>query len=389
MTVILGFKINDLPVLVGDIVISGPEELEEVTVIPTVGNSHAVFPEGSGWTITNLKQKVNIVSSNLMIAWAGDYSIAKYVISELKRRSESQQLTEELIHSFFTKEVPENLGSQPNVAFIGCIANDAGDFSFFDYAYGSEIKRIIHPTYGEVMICGCGAEDVQEILEAISRQSTREDLSDFHKVIIETLTLCGYLFARDEQSLLSLFGGGYEIATFSEKKFTKIGDYSYFYWFFHDNLNGKLDLVAKAYKVSYSDDVLLIYSIHVEQVEQADELDTATRSIVFPIEKVLIYPIPTLYLDRTENQLIEHLHEGIPVIESSLHCDFVFLVNLQLEEPLRMVIPIPRNYYNAQNNPIKFDMDGNPIKLIIDTSLLEDIKSAVFRKLGAMDRSLD
>lgn len=226
MTVILGFKVDALPVLVGDIVISGWEQPGIATIIPTVGISHAVFPEGSGYTITNLKQKVNIISDNLMIAWAGSYAAAKYVISELKRLSEHQEISQDLIHHFFTEEVSQNIGQQ-EVAFIGCISN-SDHFTFFDYSYGVEIEKINHSRYGEVMISGVGKDDVQEILQDIERQSARDDLSRFHNAVIATLTLCGYLMARDKRSLRNFFGGGYEIATFSENKFSKVDDYSFF-----------------------------------------------------------------------------------------------------------------------------------------------------------------
>ncbi len=372
MTVILGFKIGTLPILIGDIVISGLETPETVAVIPTVVNSQVIFPEGSGWTITNLKQKVNIISNNLMIAWAGDYVAAKYVISELKRLSESQQLTKESIHIFFTEEVIQHIGRQQNVVFIGCVAN-SDVFDFFDYAFGLDVQKLNHSRYGEMMICGTGLCDVQEILETISRQSTRDNMSEFDNAVIETITLCGYLMARDSQSLLSFFGGGYEIATFLEDKFSKIEDYSYLYWLFREDLNGKIDLFSKAYKTAYSNDILLIYSIQVKQIEQASELDKSKNYTVFPIEKILIYPILPLYLNITEQQLIEQLHGKLPIVESSLRCDFVFVVNFHLEKPLKMVVTIPVNYSDSQENSVKFKMSHDAVQLIINNSSIEII----------------
>lgn len=373
MTVILGFKVDTLPVLVGDIAVSGLEQPGIVTIIPTVGSSHEVFPEGSGYTITDLKQKVNIISDNLMIAWAGSYVAAKYVISELKRLSEHQEISQDFIYRFFTEEVSQNIGQQ-EVAFIGCISN-SDNFTFFDYSYGIEVKKINHSRYGEVMICGVGKDDVQEIFQAIERQSARDDLSHFDNAVIATLTLCGYLMVRDEQSLLNFFGGGYEIASFSDNGFSKLDDYSFFYWLSREEENGKLDLSMRAYKSVYSDDILLIYSIQIEQTEDAKQLENS--EIVFPVDKISIHAVLPLYLNMTEEQIIKQLSGRIPILESSLNCDFVFVVNMQLEQPLKMVIPIPANYRDSLNNPVKFDMSSDVIQLKIENSCLDTIKAAV------------
>jgi hypothetical protein len=375
MTVILGFKVNTLPVLIGDVVISGDEQPDVETVIPTVGTSRAIFPEGSGYTITDLKQKVNIISENLMIAWAGSYSAAKYVISELKRLNEHQEFSQDFIHTFFSEEVSQNIGQQ-EVAFIGCIYN-SNHFTFFHYSYGVEIKKLNHPRYGEMLVCGVGVDDVQAILQAIERQSTRDDLNQFHNIVIETLPLYGYLIARDEQSLLNFFGGGYEIATFPNNKFSKVSDYSFFYWFSHEDQNGKLDLVTQAYKTVYSDDILLIYSIQIKQIKTANGSDGF--GIVFPIDKIVIYPILPIYSNMTEEQVIEQIRERIPILESSLNCDFIFVVNMQLEKPLNLkrVIPIPTHYTDSQNSHIKFDMTHDVIQLKVENSWLDEIKASL------------
>lgn len=149
----------------------------------------------------------------------------------------------------------------------------------------------------------------------------------------------------------------------------------FFYWFSSEDQNGKLDLVTRAYKITYSDDILLIYSIQVEEIEIASQLENS--GIVFPVDKIVIYSVLPLYSNMTEEQIIEQLSGRIPVLESSLNCDFVFVVDMQLRQPLKRVISIPTNYHDSLNNPIKFDMSYDVVQLKIENSYLDTIKAAV------------
>ncbi len=76
MTVIFSFKYQNLPFLAGDLLLSGMSSSTELNV-PTIGEVEQIFPDGSRFVPLRLGQKVNLISDNLAVAWAGDLGSAQ------------------------------------------------------------------------------------------------------------------------------------------------------------------------------------------------------------------------------------------------------------------------------------------------------------------------
>jgi hypothetical protein len=271
MTLIATLTISNLPVLIGDALLSG-EESGQNLAIPTIGNVSNVFPEGSGYTIKGLRQKINIIDDNLAIGWAGSYIAAKTIISELKRQSNSQKLTRESIHYFFRKiyRNPSKWGANQGVAFLGYIADFEG-IEHFEYSFNDcLIYQTNSSRYGDVKICGSGNSYMEDLLKKISRPSlgSGKIQTDFDNVVIECLTICGWLFNYEmsvSENLWNYYGGAYEIATLVEGRFQKINDITYLAWIIEDiDTAPKLNLVNQGFKLAYIDDLLCIHTINFD-----------------------------------------------------------------------------------------------------------------------------
>ncbi|MEP0798510.1 hypothetical protein, partial [Funiculus sociatus] len=272
MTLVVALMINNLPVILGDVLLSG-HELDRSISIPTIDDIYEIFPEGSGWSITNLKQKVNIINDNLIIGWAGSYVAARVIISELKTRSTTQSFTKNSLEDFFM-EVNGDINTwiaKEEVSFIGWI-KDLEVFHPFSYSFnGALIHEVESPKYGKIKICGSGTDDMKELLEKVSRPYSKKssNLTDFDNVIIESLTFCGWFFADEmstSRSLRQYYGGAYEIATYveEENKFKKIDDITYLTWVVQDiNTEPKINLVTKVFKILYLNDILFVYAIEL------------------------------------------------------------------------------------------------------------------------------
>ena len=123
MTLILSVAPGSCPILFGDLLISGNENTEKVVSIPGVGKATNVFPEGSGFTIANLTQKVNIINDRFAIAWAGSHIAARAVIKDLEELSKSPNFSSETISRYFENidEEIEKHGVSFIALFIGKI----------------------------------------------------------------------------------------------------------------------------------------------------------------------------------------------------------------------------------------------------------------------------
>lgn len=96
MTLVASLVVDKFPLLVGDLLTSGPETGDEI-YIPTTGSHTGVFPAGSGWTIRVLVQKIAVVGDNLIVGWSGPRFAAKTLIKELIAQNSSKPFTFELL----------------------------------------------------------------------------------------------------------------------------------------------------------------------------------------------------------------------------------------------------------------------------------------------------
>jgi hypothetical protein len=156
MTSIAGFSIEKRPVLIGDLMLSGPELSQRSLSIPTIGDSRNVFPEGSGTVLTGLIQKVNVLSDNFMIAWAGRAFVARTVIRELNELASREPLNLQKLDQFLECFRQSKDGN--NAQFIGCLRDSSKIISF-----GLGGTCFDTPRWGQVRTAGSGGEDIQSL----------------------------------------------------------------------------------------------------------------------------------------------------------------------------------------------------------------------------------
>src|SRR5688572_526277 len=83
MTVIAGLLLNNVPALLGDVLITAPGPSDKKLSTPTAGNVNTFF-EPQYAHVPALRQKVNILSDKVMVAWAGSYLHARALVREMK-----------------------------------------------------------------------------------------------------------------------------------------------------------------------------------------------------------------------------------------------------------------------------------------------------------------
>lgn len=376
MTLIATLTISNLPVLIGDALLSGEESGQNIT-IPTIGNISEVFPEGSGYTITGLRQKINIIDDNLAIGWAGSYIAAKTIISELKRQSNSQKFTRESIHQFFREiyRSPSEWGANQGVAFLGYIADSEG-IEPFEYSFKDcRIYQANSSRYGNVKICGTGNSDMEGLLRKISRPSlgSGKIKTDFDNVVIECLTICGWLFNYEmsvSENLFYFYGGAYEIATLVEGRFQKINDITYLAWIIENiDIAPKLNLVNQGFKLAYIDDLLCIHTINFDCV--TDKNNIYDLFLATNIKRYFILPI---YKDISESQLNKILvQRSLTQLTSEFNCNYLFPEIISSGKPFFACKPLRSNKLSL--NPIEFIDRDDQLFLAIEHSYLEYLRN--------------
>ena len=254
MTIIATFAVNQYPVLLGDLLISGNEELNSSTNLPIIGDIRKVFPKGSGFVPTSLRQKIAIVNDNLCLGWSGRSLSAQIIIKELfKEARRKPNWNSDDILSFLSSFDSEH---KDKVGIVG-YSNDGRGIFPFGYGVGQAYQS---PKHGLVRLSGTGATTFKSYLDDFNVPAASGRLNPLDVAVGNTLGITTLMTGLEPDNLLSYFGGGYEIALLVRRKFTKIDDVTYLVWV-GDQINAsswKLNFPHIFIKYYYRSDLLFI-----------------------------------------------------------------------------------------------------------------------------------
>jgi hypothetical protein len=342
MTVIASFSIQGFPVLVGDLLLSGDEDLNKTIQIPTLGEITKVFPKGSGYVPCGLKQKIAIVNDNIALAWAGTRLSAQIIISDLikKARKKKYWTLDDL--SYFFSNYNKEHGEK--VCIVGFSNDGKGIFSF---GYGINCINYESGHYGLVRLAGTGAADFKNYLDSFDIPPQLNTANPLEKAVGKTLVISTYMKGLESVSgnnLLQYYGGGFEILSYVRKKFKKIDDITYLVWNGRQvtNSSWELGLPRIAIKYSYSDDILLL---------RKEEFIPHSKDQVKRANKA-IYVVAPIYRDINNNELKNIRLESF---NSKFIGSFINLLCLDGSNSILSRV----NYSGQHENPIRFRNEEN------------------------------
>lgn len=266
MTVIAAFNVQGCPILFGDLLLTaetGPND--RVVAVPALGDVRDFF-EGSGWTVAGLAQKVVLISPSCVVAWAGSWIAAKLLISQLREMAREIVLTADSILSFLQQH--PDLEQHP-ISLLGYVREDRGIKPFWYHANelfnGGEL--------GVVSAAGTGAHVLREFAEVMARFpfAAKGQVGVGEVAVSTALSLAGFLLRAEVHggdaapTLRCMFGGGYEIASYLNGEFRKVGDLTFVVWEAQVDDGGvKISPPQLLLKQQYLHDVLLLRSAHVK-----------------------------------------------------------------------------------------------------------------------------
>lgn len=283
MTAIVRLAINKYPLLIGDLLLSAPESVGIRVAVPTVDDLSTVFPKGSGFTPSGLRQKITVIGDDLAIGWAGSGLAAGSIIKGLVERYRQEPLTYDSTKDYF-ESVDESVWAQ-GVGFLGFVK----DFDRVRH-FGVNCKNLQTELFGDVGFLGSGTESVEKYLRQLSLLplSPGRTGNVLTQSVLSALSLCGSLLSSEIESHSSLyeyFGAGYEIAGLVEGKFKKIDDITYLFWRAQtDGQRVRIPFPHRSFKVSYLGDILVIRVDTIKPVAGGAEMSFETScNFVSPV----------------------------------------------------------------------------------------------------------
>jgi hypothetical protein len=219
MTAIAGYTDSSLPVLFGDLLISGPEKEDKKVIIPGIGDTEIVFPTGSGYTITGLKQKVCLVNDNLAIAWSGSFIAAASIIKNITK--DLKTITHDSVKEYFDTLTSCKLEQEICLIAIFIDEETGKDWIIFKNADAYKSSQ-----FGIAAFGGSGKVLLRKGIQHLETLDFKHAYppTPFHQVVTHTAFLTSGFIAHDfdsNRNLLHYFGGGFETVTKIDRKLKK------------------------------------------------------------------------------------------------------------------------------------------------------------------------
>jgi hypothetical protein len=163
MTLVTTIRERGLPLIIGDLLISGRETPGHSARVPTAGLIDRVFPAGSGFTIVGLRQKIAIINDHCAVGWAGSMVGAAHIIRALRAEGQRGPLTPPRVHEIIAGAKSElREGESPSlVGFVTEIVNGGslGVYRFHDGGVTFETN-----SFGKMFAAGGGVDGLRAML---------------------------------------------------------------------------------------------------------------------------------------------------------------------------------------------------------------------------------
>jgi hypothetical protein len=262
MTLISTFQINNCPILVGDLLISEESDKNNLLNTPTKSNLLLSDTKMRIFRPVGLRQKVNLLSPDLAIAWSGnmDEAVSFYnqVIGSGICKKPSRELLVEIYH---------DLDNPSELSLIGMLKNESGIQSFW---INAEKHSTPHPQIQNIVCAGSGQEGFLSYINNIDFNVSSGTPNNLTIAISHVIGIISALFASEIETsvtLKNLYGAGYEIVHPFGDHLTKFSDITYIFWHIDIQKDQVITEMAPrlAMKYSYYGDILAIRSAHISE----------------------------------------------------------------------------------------------------------------------------
>ena len=359
MTAVAQIAIQECPMLVADLLLSGPPLPGVTALLPTSDDLSAAFPPGSLIVPRELCQKIAIVSENLVVGWAGGYDIARTVIGELRRLDAAKRFTNESLQRYFESLDPSvwaESGEPGSIWLCGFIRDPDRRIAQFGRSY----FKLDTQLFGNVGLLGSGFDDFEKFLQQTQNLPEADSLTlnPLQKSIAFGLHMGGSFLRIELATLASLqkfYGGGYEIVVSEMGKLKKVDDITYVFWWVKadgPNLRGSLT-PSRAFRYSYKDDLLRIRSVAID----------STRPRLIAHEQ--LFRVPPVYRDVTP---VEEADMTKPPLNAKWLCNYC-LVRFA---DGRVAILTKIAYQPQQQRWVRFEEFGGGVKISVSQEFLEE-----------------
>lgn len=366
MTAVARIAIEECPMLVADLLLSGPPLPGVTASVPTADDLSTAFPPGSPLMPRELCQKIVVLGDNLVVGWAGSYDVARDVVGELVRKGAAQPFTNDTLQRHFDGLDPD---VWQEIGLVGFIRDPDRRIAQFGRSY----FKLPTELFGTVGILGSGLDDFEKFLQQTQQLPEADNLAmnALQRSIAFGLHMGGSLLRLElatPASLQKFYGGGYEIVVSEMGKFQKLDDVTYVFWWVEADgpqLRGGL-LPSRVFRYSYKDDLLRIRSVAFD----GSGPRTAASEQLFRV--------PPVYRDVHPD---EEADTTLPPLNPRWLCNY-FLVHFA---DGRIAILTKIAYQPQEKRWVWFDDVPGGVAVAVSQEFLEETGREVLRASGVIN----
>ena len=382
MTVITKFHYDRQLVLIGDVLLSGIESTNRSARVPSCGPVSNVFPSGSGYTITGLRQKLISIGDKLLIGWSGSLVAAQTVAKDFIAEYSKSGLTTEFLDNYLNNEIDAIVGQQ-SLSLIGYMHEPP---HIYEIDYNVEIT---HETnrFGRITACGTGSNSIIRYFDQISSKQHKivRGEPNLHEIAISTaLGISGALLFDElivpdsnfSHNLHQYFGGGYEVGILTQEGTVKVGDIMHIFCVAEpdENRGARISFVPKRlFKTTYVEDILAILS--VEPIVKGVDGDSIDLDL-----KQDLYLIPPIWRD-VENSEIENM--PTPDLNAHWTCVHVLVTSPNaLTTGHTKIVGSPN-----RNGPFNLNFNGDDVSIHWDKKFFDELIEDVSARYASQNKN--
>lgn len=314
MTLIAAFKINEIPFLVGDFLVTNPldsinpsdEEIPNAH-IPTIPANYLdkLFPDEWGWLkVTGVRRKICNINPNLVIAWAGSVIGSTRVVREMSTYFKNRKCNRQTLRYFFKEFEPE-IDSGTPCELIGWVF-DKKKKKFISFNWKSEGNALDFDI--PILVGGSGRNKFTEIWEQRIHIPQKHPSNKMNETLKEAISIAGGIIGSElivqkvsDDILLSTlhdgYGGGMEITYIEDNEIKRVDNLAFLFWRIdYKDLSIWRFPAMLFYK--YLDDVLVSYTVRGSDITPNQiQLEVDEFHYITPINRENVDPLPVSHLD--------------------------------------------------------------------------------------------
>jgi hypothetical protein len=256
MTVIMGLTLGNAAAVLGDALITAKGKVATKFEMPTVEDANPHLRK-FGVHVPALRQKVNILRKDVIVAWAGVFEAAHEFLLELSESLDAGCSPEYVVE--LLKSWPEE--QKKLFTIIALIRGPQTTRLVWD----GKILQLSSEIFRSATVSGSGAFAVQELISRFEQSDARasEELADPLKLILYSMALGAQATGLElltQWNLENRWGGAIETAIFNKGEATKVGEI--LYAFFEAETNTmELKLYPTFIKQEYQGDLLVTHTL--------------------------------------------------------------------------------------------------------------------------------